>query len=123
MFYEKQFIISKLKLPLELTDVIKSYLFYDIVTGNKIKSYKLYKNKLIEEVNSSLKCGYINGWWGSYLSSNLNNDAEDSDTEEDDPYENSICSGENCLKCGNFKNISYNDNLYDKLPEKIICNC
>jgi hypothetical protein len=119
MFYEKQFIISKLKLPLELTDVVKSYLFYDIVTGNKIKSYKLYKNKLIEEVNFSLKCGYVNGWWGSYLSYKL----DEEDTDEDEPYDNSICSGENCLKCGNFKNISYNDNLYDILPEKIICNC
>lgn len=122
MFYEKQFIINKLKLPLELTDIIKSYLFYDILIGNKIKSYKLYKNNLIEQINFSLKFGYVNGWWGVYLSNYLNNN-EDSDMEDDDPYENSICSGENCLKCGDFKNISHNENLYDLFPEKIICNC
>jgi hypothetical protein len=184
----KQLILNKLKLPLELVDIIKSFSFYDSKTGEKIKIYKKNKNNLINQIKNNVISGFVKSYWGCYLSNNkiistlssgvfrkpqtqenlkdfphlasplpgfveipkdrrdvgiqalqgsveldsvfsnlrIKEDQENEESEdESDPYDNSICSGENCIKCGNYKSISEYNNKYifDLLPAKIICIC
>jgi hypothetical protein len=119
MLIEKQLIINAIKLPHELVDIIKSYVFYDRKTWEKILSYRELKNNLINYMENSLKCGFVDESWGSYTL----DDCDESDEEyDDDPFNNSICYGENCLRCGNYKSISCKY-TYHLLPINIICNC
>jgi hypothetical protein len=110
MLIEKQLIINAIKLSYELVDIIKSYIFYDRKTWEKILSYRELKNNLINYMENSLKCGFFDESCGSYT-------LDESDEEyDDDPFNNAICYGEN------YKSISCKY-TYHLLPINIICNC
>ena len=120
--YQKQLILNKLKLPIELCDIIKSFSFYDMKTAEKNKICKENKKNLLHQIKNNVVCGSVKNYWGCYLSNNKFGQNKESDDE--DSYENSICSGENCVQCGNYLNISeYNRYIFDLLPDKIICKC
>ena len=123
----KEFLISNIILPNDITNVIKSFAFYDIKTASLIKQSKLTKrrtNKLIKEAVSDVRISEI------HL------------IDRDDPSYSIICGlydtkftspeswgfgyfyhstertqiqGYNCLKCGNYKPQFY--------IERICCSC
>jgi len=55
----KEVIIHHFALPLEIGDIIKSFVFYDIKTANIIKRTKLNKLLLTNVINESTENNYI----------------------------------------------------------------
>mgnify|MGYP006082621659 CR=1 FL=1 len=113
----KQLNINQLALPLEICDLIQSYLFYNKESITFIK--KISSNKL--------ELTLIKKAWTRTNSSGLTPDSSNwiwGFTHENDPYQKEYLQmqGENCPSCGEYKYISYSTNphLHSKLS---ICFC
>lgn len=59
VIYTKEAILQQLILPLELVDIIKSFVFYDIKTANAIKETKQHKMRFITAINESTENNYV----------------------------------------------------------------
>jgi hypothetical protein len=116
----KRLSINRLKIPVELCHIIKSYLFYDSESMKFIKMRSSKKNELplIKKAWSRNNCSLFNGvtpdsphWvWGF------------TDENNSQQLEYIQFQGENCHSCGEYAFISYTSNphLQSKLP---ICFC
>ena len=117
----KQLSINRLKIPLELCYVIKSYLFHDKESMTFIKMRSSTKNEvpLIKKAWSRNNCYSFNGvtsdsphWvWGF------------TDENNSQQLEYIQLQGENCHSCGEYAFISYisNPHLHSKLST-CFCN-
>ena len=119
----KRLLINKLKIPLEMCHIIKSYLFYDkeSMTFIKMRSSKKNEVPLIKKAWSRNNChAFANGtsnrensptWVWGFTSEN-----------DRQHLQYARLQGENCPSCGEYVFISYisNPHLHSKLS---ICCC
>jgi hypothetical protein len=59
LIHTKEAILLHLAPPLEIIDIIKSFVFYDIKTATAIKQTKYYKKRVIEVINESTENNYV----------------------------------------------------------------
>jgi len=118
--HTKECIIQQLSLPIELTDIIKSFVFYDIKTATTIKQTKKHKKCIVSSINETTFSGY---------KTENNRDIIETDDENylfersdiwlfgyiNHPIETVQFQCIFCLVCGKYKNGIYND--------AIVCNC
>jgi len=57
--HTKEAILLHLASPLEIIDIIKSFVFYDTKTANEIKQIKYYKKHVIAVINESTENNYV----------------------------------------------------------------
>ena len=114
--------IHSINFPTDVINVIISFCFYDIETAEKIKTYKLAKEKNIKHLSKYIYYnGFSDGQW-EVIHTFYTSDCED---EEDDPLEDLLNAAVNCLKCGNYKRALFCDEnpISNILSDKIICKC
>ena len=119
MSIEKQLVINRInlkgiKLPMDVINIIKDFIFYDEKTKTKNN-----KNKLINRIKSlhytPLDYGeYQLNYTGFLFEGNYPNENENDRFIIDNPH---ICC-DFCLKCGNYQNNNLNTR-----NNKIICQC
>jgi hypothetical protein len=114
-FIIKQIILNKLNLPHELSEKIKSFCFYDIITYNKIiilREAKFLTNYFIKNAVSR------SNHYSFYVDNNNDNDEFWIFWSFSDYIGKSIqFQGYNCKYCGNYK---ISDIYYSN---KILCIC
>ena len=108
---KKLLLLNKLKKPMEIINIIKSYIFYDINSLNFAIKVASKKENHISKIKSSLKASLIinkTGYWSLYLS----------ETYEEKSY----FQGYNCNICGEFTLVNWKNhkNIISGLP---ICFC
>lgn len=125
--YLKEILINNIILPNDITNIIKSFAFYDIKTASLIKQSKLTKqrtNELIKEAISDSKISDIHSHNPDQpLYSMLFNLYQVHITSPESwgfgyiehSTETTQLQGYNCLKCGNYKPRLY--------IERICCFC
>jgi hypothetical protein len=111
----KQLHVNKLGFCFDVTDIIKSYCFYDIITWETISLIRSFKNRLNELINNSC------------ISRKNPHDFFDIEADNDEHWvfwifdhtENAThFQSINCKICGNYKFTTNND-----FPDNIRCNC
>lgn len=119
---QKQLLINqigeKLKLPYEITDIIKSLNFYDIKTYNLIRNSKFKKaevNHIIKNVLVFYNYSYLQNpnynHWGVLMYS----------LDDTNPFihiNNDICN-----HCGNYCGNYFDNEINNRIPRNIICKC
>ena len=123
----KQLNINQLALPLEICDLIQSYLFYNKESITFIKKLSSNKHEL-----TLIKKAWTRTNSSGFSPSGMSIDRLTPDssnwvwgfTHENDPYQKEYLQmqGENCPSCGEYKYISYRTkpHLHSKLS---ICFC
>jgi len=119
---QKQLIINqigeKLNLPYDITDIIKSLIFYDIKTYNLILTAKFYKaetNHIIRHVLVFYNYNYIQNpnynHWGVLLYS------------LDDTIPSIHINNDVCNHCGNYCDNYFDNEINNHISRNIICKC
>jgi len=107
----KQVAINQLyKIPLEVLDIVKSYLWYDVQTAKVRKNKQEICDKIgVARSRNNLDSEYddLSEFWYFGLEQTKNNGL----------HELVIC-GQNCFKCGNYLPV-----LYSVFPETAACRC
>ena len=114
--------IHSIKLPTDVINVIISFCFYDVDAAEKIKRYKLVKDKNVKHISKYIYYnGFSDGQW-EIIHSFYPSDCE---YEDEDPLEDLLNAAVNCLKCGNYKRALFCDENSNSniLSDKIICKC
>jgi hypothetical protein len=129
MAFEKRLALNRLRLPLEVVDIVKDFAFYDV----KGLRYKKAKESMLAELKGPASfqssgedkdgCWAFQLWLlDSYLDYKHDSDS-DSESESDwepDPYIGVMIAASNCGRCGNYTSC-YSD--YDRVCPKAKCRC
>ena len=115
MNYHKQFLINNIIIPVEVSEIIKSFCFYDIQTWKSLQLIKSKKN----EIDMNFKNNTVSR-------TNPNEYFSDSDDNEHWIFSYKITTmneiqfqATNCKYCGNYKFCQD----FNKLSENIVCYC
>jgi hypothetical protein len=108
---EKQVAINQLyKIPLEVLDIVKSYLWYDVQTASVRKHKQEVCDKIkvaISRNTTDIEEDYLSEFWYFGL-----------DQIKRSNHHHFAIHGQNCFTCGNYIPV-----LFSIFPEKIACRC
>jgi hypothetical protein len=112
VFLEKQFLINKMCLPIDIIYEIKDFLFYDKITGNtrKQKSVLAFVIDSAFYSRKSLKIPDYDGHWVFRAGGKC------------DRSEMQF-QGINCIHCGNYKNTHSHVGIDPPFSSRLDCYC
>jgi len=103
-------LINKIRHPMDVLNIIKSYIFYDMKSLKFTKKIASKKEKFTQEIKDSKKIIiYSNGYWGLHLKPIYQQNAQ--------------FQGYNCNMCGEYTLVMWSQKKYKIKSTLPICFC